>query len=205
MAESKKTSSKSLFPRPLILASSSAYRRGLLARLGLPFTVESPGVDEATSPSEAPAARAARLAREKALAVARRHPEALVIGSDQVAALGGSVLEKPGTPARCRAQLAALAGHTAVFHTACAVVGIDAGIELAHVDSTRVTARTLAADEIERYVAREQPFDCAGGFKAEALGIALFERIESIDPTALVGLPLIWLAGALRRAGLAVP
>jgi septum formation protein len=194
-----------LFHRPLILASTSSYRRGLLARLGLPFLVESPGVDEAAVEGEGPADRAARLAAAKARAVAQRHPGALVIGSDQVAALGSSILDKPGNAARCRSQLIALAGRTACFHTACTLVGIEPGIEWTHTDTTRVVARALAPDEIDRYVEREQPFDCAGGFKVEALGISLFERVESQDPTALIGLPLIWLAGALRRAGLAVP
>ncbi|MGE0582793.1 MAG: nucleoside triphosphate pyrophosphatase [Steroidobacteraceae bacterium] len=194
-----------MFHRPLILASTSRYRRELLGRLGLPFLAEAPGVDEAAIPGEAPAARAARLAAAKAHAVARRHPGALVIGSDQVAALGDAILDKPGNAERCRAQLTNLAGRTASFFTACAVVGFDSRIEYAHTDTTRVVTRALAAAEIDRYVEREQPFDCAGGFKVEALGIALFERVESQDPTALVGLPLIWLADALRRAGLAVP
>lgn len=194
-----------MFHRPLILASTSPYRRELLARLALPFLVESPGVDEAAVLGETPAARAARLAVAKALAVARRHPDALVIGSDQVAALDAAILDKPGNAERCRAQLTALAGRTASFHTACALVGLDARIELAHTDTTRVVARALTRGEIDRYIEREHPFDCAGGFKVEALGVALFERIESQDPTALIGLPLIWLAGALRRAGLAVP
>jgi len=194
-----------LFHRPLILASTSRYRRELLGRLALPFQVESPGVDELSVAGELPPARAARLARDKALAVARRHPAAIVIGSDQVAALDATLLEKPGDAERCRAQLATLSGKMTLFHTACAVIGLEAGIELAHTDTTRVVARALTGEEIDRYVEREQPFDCAGGFKAEALGIALFERIESTDPTALVGLPLIWLAGALRRAGYAVP
>lgn len=194
-----------MFQRPLILASTSPYRRGLLARLGLPFVVESPGVDEAVLAGETPPDRAARLAAAKAHAVARRHRAALVIGSDQVAALDSTVLDKPGSAARCRVQLATLAGRTASFFTACALVGLDAGIDLAHTDTTRVVARALTDAEIDRYIEREQPFDCAGGFKVEALGIALFERIESTDPTALVGLPLIWLAAALRRAGLCVP
>lgn len=194
-----------MFPRPLILASTSSYRRELLARLGLPFLAESPGVDEATVQGEAPAARAARLAMAKARAVAQRHPGALVIGSDQVAALGDAILDKPGNAERCRAQLAALAGRAASFHTACALVALEARLEFAHTDTTRIVTRALTAGEIDRYVAREQPFDCAGGFKVEALGISLFDRVESQDPTALVGLPLIWLADALRRAGLAVP
>lgn len=194
-----------MFHRPLILASTSRYRRELLARLALPFQVESPGTDEPVLPGEPPAARAARLARDKALAVARRHPSAIVVGSDQVAALDATLLEKPGNAQRCRALLGSLAGRTADFLTACAVIGLEAGIDLAHTDTTRVVARAFTGEEIDRYIEREQPFDCAGGFKAEALGIALFDRIESTDPTALVGLPLIWLAGALRHAGYAVP
>lgn len=194
-----------MFHRTLILASTSRYRRELLGRLGLPFLTESPGVDESAGHDASPAARAARLARAKAHAIAQRHPGALVIGSDQVAALGDSVLDKPGNADRCRAQLATLAGQTAIFYTACTLVGLEAGVECSHTDVTRVVARALTRHEINRYVEREQPFDCAGGFKVEALGISLFERVESQDPTALVGLPLIWLAGALRGAGLAVP
>jgi septum formation protein len=194
-----------LFHRPLILASTSRYRRELLARLALPFQVESPGVEEPALLGELPSARAARLARDKALAVARRHPSAIVIGSDQVATLDTTLLEKPGNAERCRTQLIALSGRKTLFLTACAVIGLEAGIDLTHTDTTRVVARELGGDEIDRYIEREQPFDCAGGFKAEALGIALFDRIETTDPTALVGLPLIWLAGALRRAGYAVP
>lgn len=194
-----------MFHRTLILASTSRYRRELLGRLGLPFLTESPGVDESAGHDASPAARAARLARAKAHAIAQRYPGALVIGSDQVAALGDSVLDKPGNADRCRAQLATLAGQTAIFYTACTLVGLEAGVERSHTDITRVVARALTPHEINRYVEREQPFDCAGGFKVEALGISLFERVESQDPTALVGLPLIWLAGALRGAGLAVP
>ncbi len=194
-----------MFHRPLILASTSRYRRELLARLALPFQVESPGVEEPALLGERPSARAARLARDKALAVARRHPSAIVIGSDQVATLDTTLLEKPGNAERCRAQLIALSGRKTLFLTACAVIGLEAGIDLTHTDTTRVVARELGGDEIDRYIEREQPFDCAGGFKAEALGIALFDHIETTDPTALVGLPLIWLAGALRRAGYAVP
>lgn len=194
-----------MFHRTLILASTSRYRRELLGRLGLPFLTEAPGVDETAGHDESPAARAARLARAKAHAIAQRHPGALVIGSDQVAALGDSVLDKPGNADRCRTQLATLAGQTAVFYTACTLAGLEAGVEHSHTDITRVVVRALTPHEINRYVEREQPFDCAGGFKVEALGISLFERVESQDPTALIGLPLIWLAGALRGAGLAVP
>ncbi len=149
--------------------------------------------------------RALRLAHEKARAIAQQRPDALVIGADQVAAAGDQSLDKPGDAERCRAQLRLLSGGTARFHTACVVLGVHAGVRLAHVDTTTVFVRALNDAEIERYVVSERPFDCAGGFKVEGSGIALFERIESQDPTALIGLPLIWLAGALRAAGLPVP
>ena len=190
---------------PLILASTSPYRRELLARLRLAFETIAPEVPEERLEGESPADRSLRLALAKAQAVARRHPGALVIGSDQVAAAGDSVLGKPGDAAQCRAQLAALSGRTARFYTACALLGVGAGVRLAHVDTTTVVFRTLSPAEIERYVACEQPYDCAGGFKAEGLGVALFECIESQDPTALIGLPLIWLASALRGAGYCLP
>ncbi len=188
---------------PLILASTSSYRRELLGRLRLGFEAVPPGTPEDPIAAESASDQALRLALAKAQAVAERYTDAIVIGSDQVAAAGERVLDKPGDAARCRAQLAALSGHTAQFHTACAVLG--AGVRLAHVDTTTVLFRTLSPQEIERYVACEQPFDCAGGFKAEGLGISLFECIESQDPTALIGLPLIWLAGALRGVGYQVP
>jgi septum formation protein len=190
---------------PLILASTSRYRRSLLERIAPPFDVVSPGVDEAPRPEEAPRARAVRLSLAKARAVAERHPRAIVIGSDQVAALGEHVLDKPGSEETCRMQLTALSGRTAQFFTGCAIVGIEAGLTLEHIDTTTVAFRTLSDTEIRRYIAREQPLDCAGGFKVEALGITLFERIESNDPTALIGLPLIWLASALRKAGYLLP
>ncbi len=191
--------------RPLILASTSPYRRALLERLGLDFEVASPGVDERAKPGESPAARASRLSAAKAEAIAGLHPEAIVIGSDQVAALGHRVLDKPGNAEACRAQLGALSGNSARFLTGCAVVGQAAGLRLTHLDTTTVIFRALQANEIARYVEREKPFDCAGGFKVEALGITLFERVESNDPTALIGLPLIWLATALRQAGYSAP
>jgi septum formation protein len=190
---------------PLILASTSPYRRELLARLRLAFEPMLPGVPEEGVEGESPADRALRLALAKAQVIAGAHPGALVIGADQVAAAGERVLGKPGDAAHCRAQLAFLSGRTARFYTACAVLGVGAGVRLAHVDTTTVVFRSLTAGEIERYVACEQPFDCAGGFKAEGLGVALFECIESQDPTALIGLPLIWLAGALRGAGYHLP
>ena len=188
---------------PLILASSSSYRRELLGRLRLSFEAVPPGTPEDPVAGESASDQALRLALAKAQAVAERYTHAIVIGSDQVAAAGERVLGKPGDAARCRAQLASLSGHTAQFYTACAVLG--AGVRLAHVDTTTVVFRTLSPQQIERYVACEQPYDCAGGFKAEGLGISLFECIESQDPTALIGLPLIWLAGALRGVGYPLP
>ena len=188
----------------LILASTSPYRRSLLARFGVPFEALAPGVGEEHVAGESAADRALRLSREKARAVALRHPGAVVIGSDQVAALAEGVLDKPEDAARCRRQLRALSGKSARFYTGCAVLG-GPNRELTHLDTTTVVFRTLGELEIERYMMRERPYDCAGGFKAEGLGIALFERIESQDPSALIGLPLIWLAGALRAAGFELP
>ena len=190
---------------PLILASTSPYRRALLERLGLPFETVRPQVGEDHLPGESPSDRAMRLAMAKAEEVAARHPGAVVIGSDQVAAAGHKVLDKPGDAPTCRSQLATLSGTDARFLTACAVIGPAGSVRLVHLDTTTVFFRSLSPKEIERYVEREKPFDCAGGFKAEALGITLFESIESKDPTALIGLPLIWLACALRRAGYHLP
>lgn len=188
-------------PPPLILASTSIYRRELLERLRLPFAVESPGVEEVALPGEAPSALAGRLARAKAEAVASRHPGAVVIGSDQVADLNGTALGKPGTAERARAQLSAASGQTVVFHTAVAI-SRPGGAPLEHVDETRVRFRILDAATVERYVAIDRPLDCAGGFRSEGLGIALFEAIENEDPTALVGLPLAWVARSLASLGL---
>jgi septum formation protein len=188
----------------LILASTSSYRSALLKRLGLAFDCAAPRVDEQQLPGEAPRDLALRLARAKAHAVAAQHPGKVVIGSDQVAVLGTQVLGKPGSEARCVEQLRQSSGRDMVFLTAVHVADGRGGCE-SHVDRTVARFRDLTDAEIERYVAAERPLDCAGGFKAEALGIALFERIESEDPTALTGLPLIWLCGALRRAGIPVP
>ncbi len=188
-------------PPRLILASTSRYRRELLERLQLPFWVRTPGVDEAASAWEAPAALAPRLALAKALAVARANPGTIVIGSDQVADLDGHALGKPATPERARAQLLAASGRAVHFHTAVAIVGPD-GTQREHVDRTTVRFRTLTAAQVARYVELDAPLDCAGSFRSEGLGIALFESIESTDPTALVGLPLAWVAGALRALGL---
>jgi septum formation protein len=189
----------------LILASTSPYRSSLLERLGIPFAALPPGTPEDTLPGELPPDRALRLSIAKAQAIASRRPDAVVIGSDQVAAIGSNILEKPGDAARCRAQLTAASGSSARFHTGCAVIGTRAGIRMVHIDTTTVFFRSLTGPEIERYVERERPLDCAGGFRAEGLGIALFESIETHDPTALIGLPLIWLACALRRAGFQLP
>jgi septum formation protein len=189
----------------LILASGSPYRRDLLARLALPFETLAPRMSEDHLAGESPADRALRLALDKARSVATRRSGALVIGSDQVAALGDQVLDKPGDAAGARAQLAALSGRSARFYTACTLIGGADSVQLAHVDTTTVVFRSLVAEEIDRYVEHEQPYDCAGSFKVEALGICLIECIESQDPTALIGLPLIWLAGALRAAGFDLP
>ena len=190
--------------RPLVLASTSRYRRQLLERLGLPFTVAAPGTDESALTGEKPAATALRLAEAKARAVAARHPDALVIGSDQVADCDGDAISKPGDHAAATAQLARLAGRTVVFHTGLALLDAATGqCQTALVD-VRSTFRQLTAEEIEAYLSRERPYDCAGAVKSEALGIALFEAIASDDPTALIGLPLIRLTSMLRAAGVSV-
>jgi len=189
---------------PLILGSTSVYRRGLLDRLRLPFTCERPDVDETPGRDEAPDALAMRLAQAKAEEVAARMPGAWVIGSDQVAALDDRPLGKPGGRDAAIAQLTAMSGRSVVFHTALALSRAGQSTLQAQ-DRTEVVFRTLQADEIARYVDAEQPFDCAGSFKCEGLGIALFEAIRSDDPTALVGLPLIATARLLRAAGYALP
>ena len=187
---------------PLVLASTSPYRAELLRRLGLPFEAVGPVVDESPQGSVLPGARPLRLARAKAMAVAARHPGSWVIGSDQVADLEGRILGKPGDAGRCREQRAAESGRVVVFHTAAVLLRQGARSGYEHVDLTSVRFRTLTASEIARYVELDRPFDCAGGFRSEGLGAALFESMETRDPAALVGLPLIWLAGALRSAGL---
>jgi septum formation protein len=188
---------------PLVLASTSRYRRELLARLGLPFTVARPDVDESPHPGEAPAALASRLAATKAAAVAASHPGAWVIGSDQVADRGGQPLGKAGDRDGAVAQLLAASAATVDFHTAFCLLGADG--RHVHSDLTRVHFRPLDAATVQRYVDAEQPWDCAGSFKCEGLGISLFRAIENRDPTALVGLPLIALAEALRAAGYRLP
>ena len=188
--------------RKLILGSTSAYRRELLERLRLPFSVESPHVDETALPGESPAALACRLALAKAEAVAARFPEAVVIGSDQVADLSGQALGKPGNHARAVQQLQRLSGKVVVFQTAIAVVCRATGFSEQALAPVEVTFRTLSDTEIENYLQAEQPYDCAGSAKSEGLGIALLERIDNDDPTALIGLPLIRTAAFLRAAGL---
>lgn len=187
-----------LLTRPLWLASSSRYRRELLDRLALPFEAKSPDIDETRHPGESPATLARRLAREKALALATDLPSALILGSDQVCALDDECLGKPGSAGAQAAMLERLAGRTVTFHTAVALIGLEAGIDLVHLEPTHCRFRSLSTKEIAAYVAAEPAIDCAGGFKSEGLGITLFERIESADPTALIGLPLIWVAAALR-------
>ncbi|TSE34617.1 Maf family nucleotide pyrophosphatase [Tepidimonas charontis] len=189
----------------IVLASTSPYRRELLQRLRLPFDICAPQVDETPHPGEAPAALALRLARAKADAVARLHPHALVIGSDQVADLDGTALGKPGTHERAVAQLQAMRGRTVVFHTAVAVVCHARGYAAQEAAAVQVRFRTLSDEEIERYLRAERPYDCAGSAKSEGLGIALLEAIVSDDPTALIGLPLIRTARLLRAAGVALP
>lgn len=188
--------------RPLILGSTSAYRRELLTRLRLPFTVVSPEVDETPQAGEPPSRLACRLALAKARAVAANHPSAVVIGSDQVADLDGEPLGKPGTHERAVAQLRRMRGHTVVFQTAVAVVCRESGFEQVELAPVRVHFRDLSDAEIETYLRAETPYDCAGSAKSEGLGIALLESIENDDPTALIGLPLIRTARLLRAAGL---
>jgi septum formation protein len=193
-------------PAPrLILASSSAYRRELLERLRLPFDAIAPDIDETPRPGETPPATALRLARAKAQAVAQRAPGALVIGSDQVATLDDEQIGKPGSHAAALAQLRKMRGREVVFHTALCLwddrVADPAGSAQLEDVQVRVAFRDLPDAELDAYLRIEQPYDCAGSAKNEGLGIALIERIDSSDPTALTGLPLIALTGMLRRAG----
>ena len=197
-------------PPSLILASTSIYRRELLARLRLPFSCVAPGVEETRRAGERPLALAVRLARAKAVAVALQHPDAWVIGSDQVAvrvdgSLGELMLGKPGTEALCIEQLRGNSGQSLSFLTAVAVLRHNGHSAHEFVDTTQVTFRVLDDDTIARYVAREAPLDCAGGFKSEGLGITLCDSIHSVDPSALIGLPLIQLSQVLRGVGFELP
>jgi septum formation protein len=189
-------------PPRLILASTSRYRRELLQRLRLPFDVVSPQVDETAQPGETPAALASRLALAKAQVVAAQRREAIVIGSDQVADFSGTAIGKPGTHARAVEQLRAMSGHAVIFQTAVSVVHASRGFAGTRLVPVTVRFRHLDDAEIEAYLRAEQPYDCAGSAKSEALGIALVEAISSDDPSALVGLPLIATCALLREAGL---
>ena len=195
------TLSNPTLPRTVVLGSTSRYRRELLARLHVPFEVAAPEVDETPQTGESPRELAMRLALAKARAVATRHPDAVVIGSDQVADLGGQPLGKPGSHERAVQQLRQMRGQTVVFQTALAVVCQTSGFEQVDLAAVRVKFRDLGDAEIEHYLQIEKPYDCAGSAKSEGLGIALLESIDNDDPTALVGLPLIRTARMLRAAG----
>lgn len=190
--------------RPIVLASGSPYRQELLARLLPRFDTAAQDADEAALPGEHPPELAARLATLKARSALKAHPAAVIIGSDQVADLAGRPLSKPGGAEAAVAQLRECSGRTVSFHTAVCVLGPGGTPEVEHVDTTRVRFRKLTLAEIRRYVAADQPFDCAGSFKAERKGVVLLSAIETMDPTAIQGLPLIWLADALRRLGVQV-
>ncbi len=190
--------------RPLILASTSPFRRDLLARLGLPFTVQAPDVDETPQDGEDASALVARLATRKARAVARQHPEALIVGSDQAAVLDGEIIGKPGAHERAAAQLRRASGRTLTFYTGLCLLDSRSDRQQVAVEPFRVVFRTLTESRIESYLCREQPYHCAGSFKSEGLGIALFERLEGDDPTSLIGLPLIRLTRMLEAAGVEV-
>jgi len=187
--------------RALVLGSTSPYRRELLQRLHIPFDVAAPDVDESALPGEAPQALAERLALAKAHAVARAFPQAVVIGSDQVADLNGLPLGKPGNHERAVIQLRQMRGQTVVFQTAVAVVCLESGFAQTDLAAVRVKFRDLTDAEIENYLRAEQPYDCAGSAKSEGLGIALLEAIDSDDPTALIGLPLIRTCRMIQAAG----
>jgi septum formation protein len=192
-------------PVKLILASGSKYRSLLLQRLGLPFECHPPRIDESGLEDESPLQQVERLASAKAAAVCSDYPAAVVIGSDQLAMLGDRAIGKPGEHQRAVLQLRSFSGQTIEFLTAVAVQSSATGFSETHVDRTRVVFRSLDDAEIERYLVQERPYDCAGAFKAESLGISLFRRIESDDPTGLIGLPLIRTAAMLRRAGFSLP
>lgn len=192
-------------PMKLVLASTSTYRRALLERLLLPFETVRPETDETPFAGEAPSATAARLARAKARAVSDSFPEALIIGSDQVAYLGSEVFGKPGNAERAIEQLRRMRGRTVIFDTAVALINTRSGREQQENVLTEVKFRELTDQEIVRYVDKEQPFDCAGSAKSEALGITLLDALSGDDPTALVGLPLIALSRMLRAEGIALP
>lgn len=192
-------------PEKLILASSSKYRKKLLERLGVSFLCMSPQIDETQKNTESPEALVKRLAMQKAMVVAGQHPASTVIGSDQVAVFMGQVIGKPGSHDKAIAQLTQFSGKTVSFLTAVSVQCIHSNFMEHYTDFTSVSFRTLTAREITRYLQKEKPYDCAGAFKAESLGIVLFDKIASDDPTAITGLPLIQTSAMLRRAGLQLP
>ena len=189
----------------MILGSTSRYRKELLARLGIPFEVAAPEVDETPQTNETPKDLAMRLALAKARAVASKYPDAVVIGSDQVADLEGLALGKPGNHANAVKQLQRMRGKTVIFQTALSVICLATGFEQTDLAAVKVTFRDLTDAEIESYLQAEEPYDCAGSAKSEGLGISLLESIQSNDPTALIGLPLIALTGLLRDAGFVIP
>lgn len=189
----------------IVLASSSTYRKALIARLGLDCRTAAPDIDERPLPSETPATTALRLAQAKAQRISEREPAALIIGSDQVAVLDDQLIGKPGSHAAAVLQLQAMSGKTVVFHTALCLLNSETHVQqLANVPTT-VRFRVLDAEQIERYLRQDQPYDCAGSAKIEALGITLVEQVESSDPTALIGLPLIALVTMLQNEGIQIP
>ena len=190
--------------KPLILASSSIYRQQLLSRLHLPFTTANPAIDESPLASETPPQTALRLAEQKARALAARFPDALIIGSDQVAVLHGQAVGKPGNHANAFQQLSSASGATMVFYTALCLLDSGSGVAQLATASNEVKFRKLTSEQIERYLNAEKPYDCAGSAKSEGLGIALIEYIRGDDPNALIGLPLIDLITMLERAGVKV-
>lgn len=193
--------------QPIILASSSPYKKMLLQRLGIEFTCAAPDIDESPLPGETAIAMAQRLAEEKAQRIAWDYPQAIVIGADQVEELDGAILGKPGNHQRAVAQLSAQSGRTVLFHCGISVAQINQGelTQQSRVNSTEVCFRTLSAQQIEDYLIADQPYDCAGSFKAEALGISLFAAVNSNDPSSLVGLPLIDLCSILGEWDIKIP
>ena len=191
-------------PQPLILASTSIYRSQLLQRLQIPFQTAAPDVDETALPGESAKQTAWRLSRDKARAVAARHPDALIIGSDQVALLGEQRMGKPLSHDNAVRQLRAMRGHSVVFYTALTLLNARTGAMQTEVAENRVTFRDLSDNEIEAYLRKEQPYHCAGSAKSEGLGIALISRMEGDDPNALIGLPLILLVGMLKNQGVPI-
>lgn len=191
--------------RPLILGSTSRYRRDLLSRLGIAFDTAAPDIDETPHTHESPQQTAQRLALAKAVVIAKQYPHALVIGSDQVADLEGLSVGKPGTHNKAVAQLQMMSGKKVVFHTAVALVCQQTAFQACDIAQVTVEFRTLSTEEIDRYLRIEQPYDCAGSAKNEGLGISLMQAIHSDDPTALIGLPLIRTCQLLRHAGVFIP